>query len=126
MIVATALEAPAVVSGLDDVAVVGQPIEHRGRHLGPEDARPFTEGQVGGDDDRSTLVEPADEVRPDMTDHVINWDDWNESVRRDLYWCAEELLSQVPDAIIRLAVSSCASRDAVALADVAASALARA
>ncbi len=33
-----------------------------------------------------------------MTDHVINWDDWNESVRRDLYWCAEELLSQVPDA----------------------------
>ena len=68
-----------------------------------------------------------------MTDHVINWDDWNESVRRsiasvrrDLYWCAEELLSQVPDAIIRLAVSSCASRDAVALADVAASALARA
>jgi hypothetical protein len=48
-----------------------------------------------------------------MTDHVINWDDWNESVRRDLYWCAEELLSQVPDAIIRLAVSSsCASRDA--------------
>ena len=34
-----------------------------------------------------------------MTDHVINWDDWNESVRRDLYWCAEELLSQVPDAI---------------------------
>jgi hypothetical protein len=34
------------------------------------------------------------ERRPDMTDHVINWDDWNESVRRsiasvrrDLYWC---------------------------------------
>jgi len=27
-----------------------------------------------------------------MTDHhVISWDEWNESVRRDLYWCAEEL-----------------------------------
>ncbi len=60
MTVGSALEAPAVVSGLDDVAVVGQPIEQRGRHLGvPEDARPFTEGQVGGDDDRSTLVEPV-------------------------------------------------------------------
>ena len=63
VIVNSALEAPAGVAGLDDVAVVGQPIEQRGRHLGvPEDARPFTEGQVGGDDDRSTLVEPADEV----------------------------------------------------------------
>ncbi len=48
------------------------------------------------------------------------------SLRSDLLRRAEELLSQVPDAIIRLAVSSCASRDAVALADVAASALARA
>jgi transposase-like protein len=47
------LEAPAVVAGLDDVAVMGQPIEQRGGHLGvAEDARPFAEGEVGGDDDR--------------------------------------------------------------------------
>jgi hypothetical protein len=74
VIVGSALEAPAVVSGLDDVAVVGQPIEQRGRHLGvPEDARPFTEGQVGGDDDRSTLVEPADEVEQELTTGLSEW-----------------------------------------------------
>jgi hypothetical protein len=51
VIVSSALEAPAVVAGLDDVAVVGQAIEQRGRHLGiTEDARPFTEGKVCSDD----------------------------------------------------------------------------
>ena len=60
MIVVAALEAPAVVTGLDDVAVVGEAIEQRGGHLGiTEDARPFAERQVGGDDDRGALVEPA-------------------------------------------------------------------
>jgi hypothetical protein len=40
-IVATALEAPAVVSGFDDIAVMGEAIEQSGRHLGVgEDARP--------------------------------------------------------------------------------------
>jgi hypothetical protein len=34
VIVVSVFEAPAVVSGLDDIAVVGQPIEQRGRHLG--------------------------------------------------------------------------------------------
>jgi hypothetical protein len=42
-----ALEAPAVISGFDDVAAMGQAIEQGGRHLGiPEDARPFTEGEI--------------------------------------------------------------------------------
>ena len=50
MIVGSALEAPAVVSGLDDIAVVGQSIEQRGGHFGvTEDARLFTEGKVCGD-----------------------------------------------------------------------------
>ena len=67
MIVCPAFEAPAVVAGLDDVAVVGQAIEQRGGHLGiAEDARPFAEGQVGGDDDRGSLVEPADEVEQEL------------------------------------------------------------
>ena len=67
MIVGAALEAPAVVAGLDDIAVVGQAIEQRGRHLGvAEHARPFTEGEVGGDDDRGALVEPADEVEQEL------------------------------------------------------------
>ena len=59
----SALEAPTVVAGFDDVAVVGQPIKQRGGHLGvAEHARPFAEGQIGGDDDRGALVEPTDEV----------------------------------------------------------------
>src|SRR3546814_6225200 len=50
---ASVLEPPAVVAGLDDVAVMGEPIEQRGRHLGvAEHGRPFAEREVGGDDDR--------------------------------------------------------------------------
>src|SRR5690554_4215857 len=61
------LEAPALVAGLDDVAVVGEPVEERGRHLGvAEDARPFAKGEVGGDDDRGALVEAADQMEQQL------------------------------------------------------------
>jgi hypothetical protein len=47
--------------------VVGEAIEQRGRHLGiAEHARPFAEGEIGGDDDRGALVEPADEVEEQL------------------------------------------------------------
>ena len=66
-VIISAFEAPAVVTGLDDVAVMGQAIEQRGGHLGvAEDGRPFAEGGVGGDDDRGPLVEPADEVEQEL------------------------------------------------------------
>jgi hypothetical protein len=74
VIVVSALEAPAVVSGLDDVAVMGQAVEQGGRHLGvAEHARPFTEGEVGGDEDRGALVEPADEVEQELTAGLGEW-----------------------------------------------------
>jgi hypothetical protein len=74
VIVGAALEAPAVVAGLDDVAVVGQPIEQRGRHLGvPEHAGPFAEGEVCGDDDRGALVAPADEVEQELAAGLGEW-----------------------------------------------------
>ena len=58
-----ALEPPAHVTSLDDVAVVGEPVEQRGGHLGvAEHGRPFAERQVGGDHDRGLFVELADEV----------------------------------------------------------------
>ncbi len=58
------LEAPAFVAGLDDVAVMGEAVEQRGGHFRiAEHARPFAEGEIGGDDDRSSLVEPADEIQ---------------------------------------------------------------
>jgi len=63
VIVVAAFESPAVVAGLDDVAVMGQPVEQRGGHLGvAEHAGPFSEGEIGGDDDGGALVEPADDM----------------------------------------------------------------
>lgn len=57
------LEAVAVVVGLDDVAVVREPIEQRGGHLGiAEDARPLRETQVGGDHDAGSLVGAAEQM----------------------------------------------------------------
>src|SRR6202034_2089876 len=74
MVVSAAFEAPTVVAGLDDIAVVGETIEQRGRHLGiTEDARPFTECEVGGDDDRGALVEPADEVEQELSSGLSEW-----------------------------------------------------
>jgi hypothetical protein len=41
------LEAPAVVAGLDDVAVMGEPVEQRGRHLGvTKHGRPFGKARL--------------------------------------------------------------------------------
>lgn len=59
------LEAPGFVSGLDDLAMMSEPVEQRRRHLGiaGKDTRPFAEIQVGGDDDGGALVEPADEMK---------------------------------------------------------------
>ncbi len=57
------LEAPALVAGLDDLAVVGETIEQRRGHLWvAEDGGPLAEGEVGCDDDRGAFVEPAHEV----------------------------------------------------------------
>jgi hypothetical protein len=67
MIVVAAFEAPTVVAGLDDVAVVSQAVEQRGRHLGvAEHAGPFTEREIGGDDDGGSLVESAYEVEQEL------------------------------------------------------------
>jgi hypothetical protein len=41
------LEAPALVAGLDDVAMMGEAVEQRGRHLGiAEHSLPFAEGEI--------------------------------------------------------------------------------
>jgi hypothetical protein len=39
VIVGSALEAPTVIAGFNDVAMVGQPIEQRGGHLGVTEHR---------------------------------------------------------------------------------------
>jgi hypothetical protein len=56
-------EAPGLVAGLDDFAVMGEAVQQRGSHFGiAKDGRPFAEGEVRGDDDLGALVETADEV----------------------------------------------------------------
>ena len=61
------LEAPALVAGLDDVAVMREAIEQGRGHFGiAEDARPFAEGEVGGDDHRGAFVEAADEMEQQL------------------------------------------------------------
>ena len=61
------LEAPAVVASLDDVAVVGQPVEHGGCHFGvTEHLWPIGEGKIGGDQQRGVLIEFADQVEQQL------------------------------------------------------------
>jgi hypothetical protein len=68
VIVVAAFEAPTVVTGLDDVTVVGQAVEQRGRHLGvAKHTGPLSECEIGGDDDGRALVEAADEVEQKLT-----------------------------------------------------------
>lgn len=56
-------EPEAVVSGLEDMAVMGQPVEQRGRHLGvAEYAGPFGKAEIGGDDDAGALIELAQQM----------------------------------------------------------------
>ena len=60
-------EAPAVVAGLDDVAVMREAVEQGRGHFGiADDARPFAESEIGGDDDRGALVESADEMKEQL------------------------------------------------------------
>ena len=61
------LEAPAVVAGLDDVAVVRQAIEHGGCHFGvAEHLRPIGEGEIGRDQERRVFVDFADQVEQQL------------------------------------------------------------
>src|SRR4051812_20724850 len=54
------LEAVALAVHLEDVDVVGEPVEERaGEPLGAEHARPLVERQVAGDQDRAPLVASA-------------------------------------------------------------------
>ena len=47
--------------------MVREAVEQRGGHLGiTENGRPFTEGEIGRDDDRGTLVETADQVEQQL------------------------------------------------------------
>ena len=68
------LEAIAVVSGLQNVAAVGEAIEQRGGHFGvPKDGGPLGEAQVGGDDDAGALVEFAQKMKEQGPARGAEW-----------------------------------------------------
>ena len=57
-------EAIRLITGFDDVAVMREPVEHRGGHFGVvEDAGPFPEGQIGRDHHAGVLVEFGQQVK---------------------------------------------------------------
>jgi hypothetical protein len=75
VIVVAAFKSPAIIAGLDDVAVMSQPIEQRGGHLGiAKHAGLFAEGEIGGDNDGGTLVEPVSRKYPAGTKNNVNSD----------------------------------------------------
>jgi len=62
------LEAPAVVAGLNDVAMVSETIEQSRGHLRvAEHARPFAKSEVGRDNHRGPFVEAADHVEQKLS-----------------------------------------------------------
>ena len=64
----TVLEAEAVVSGFKDVAMMREPVQQRGCHLGiTEDAGPFAEAEVRRDDDAGSLVKLAQQMEQHRT-----------------------------------------------------------
>src|SRR6202140_874630 len=68
------LEAPTVVAGLDDVAMMRQAIQHGGGHPGvAEYLRPIGKSQIGGDQQRRVFVQLADQVEHQLAPWLAEW-----------------------------------------------------
>src|SRR6516164_5852415 len=62
------LEAPAIVAGLYDVAMMRETVEQGHCHLRiAEHARPLAKGEIGGHDHRGPLVEAADQMEQKLS-----------------------------------------------------------
>src|SRR5471030_880426 len=60
-------EAIAVAVHFEDMDVVGQPVQQRaGEPLGAEDAGPFVERQIAGDDGGAALVSLAEDLEQEL------------------------------------------------------------
>jgi hypothetical protein len=67
-------ESPAFIAGRDDIAVVSKAVEQcRGRFGVAKYVRPFAEGEVGGDDNRGSLIEAADPVEEQLIAGLGEW-----------------------------------------------------
>ena len=70
----TVLKPPARVAGLDNIAMMREAVEHRGRHLGVvEHLGPIGESEIGADQQRSIFIELADQVEQQLTAGLAEW-----------------------------------------------------
>jgi hypothetical protein len=70
MALATAGEAETVAIHLENVDVVGQPVEQgAGQALGTEDRCPFIEGQIAGDQRAAAFIPLAEHLEQQLTAH---------------------------------------------------------
>src|SRR6202030_3424851 len=68
------LEAPTVIAGLNDVAMMRQTIEHGGGHPSvTEYLRPIGKSQIGGDQQRRVFVQLADQVEQQLAARLAEW-----------------------------------------------------
>ena len=68
------LEAPTLVAGLDDIAVVRKAIEHGGCHFGvAEHPMPIGESQIGGNQQRGVFIKFADQVEQQLSPGLTEW-----------------------------------------------------
>mgnify|MGYP000688482278 CR=1 FL=1 len=69
------LESIAVIASLDDVAMVGQPVQQGCGHLRvAEYAGPLREAQVGRDQDAGFLIQLADQVKQQGPTGLAEWE----------------------------------------------------
>jgi hypothetical protein len=60
-------EAPAFITSFDDIAVMGEPVEHGGCHFCiTKYLWPVGKGEIGCDDDRGVFVKLADQVEQEL------------------------------------------------------------
>ena len=72
-----AFDAPAFVSGLEEVALVGETIEQRCGHVQTaENVWPFPKEDVGGDENRGAFIKTADALKQQS---VAGLDEWQQS-----------------------------------------------
>lgn len=61
------LEAPGLIAGLDNIAVMGKAVEERRLSWYREDRRSFAEVEVCRHDNGSALLDPADKVEQQLS-----------------------------------------------------------
>ena len=68
-------DSPAVITCFDDIAVMRNSVEQGcGHFLVTKDCGPFTKGEIGSDDDRSSLIQMREQMKDDLANSgLVGW-----------------------------------------------------